>query len=556
MGDGVHLRLPEGLMTPAATRKSPELEPNDVLHHPTSSSGLCRHAWSIPLLGFATRWRAVMTTFFCPSCFAEIEQALQCCPFCSVDIAQWRAHPYSERLMHALGHPLADVRMISVEALGRLGESAAAMPLAQCALAHPVDVTQGIAIVNALARLRRDGSWEGAVRSLCDHPARAVARAAMELHALNNAATISASDPPDMDAQVRALIDDLSNHVKATEHIMALGARAIVSLCRYLREGAQIIPQGRLFAVSMLARLHAPMARKGLRDVLHDTRLRDLPINQREAEYQVKDAVIRHLITCDYPERLTDAAYATSEERLPSAVARAGQLGLSSLAPMLVAMLEDDVLERAAGCSLQTLGTQGQTAILCALPALFDDSESRARSRLTAIRALLLLHQLHSSLPSWAVRRAHADAHPGVRAVGALFAGQPNREIAAELVRGALSDCPALALACREQLAGRGLEFVVAALDTLNRNAEPDIYGNLHPLRSEAIRWLVSEILKASRTNACARKAVMTGMNHDLLSMGMMAAHIPAEEFLHDTRATGPCSGAPRSCPGKPEATG
>ena len=496
MGDGVRLRLPEGLMTPAVTRKSPELESNGVLHHPTSSSGLCRHAWSTSLLGCATRWRAVMTTFFCPSCFAEIEQALQRCPFCGVDIAQWRAHPYSERLIHALGHPLSDVRMISVEALGRLGESAAAMPLAQCALAYPVDVTQGIAIVNALARLRRDGSWEGAVRSLCDHPARAVARAAMELHALNNAATGSAPDSPDMmdmDAQVHALIDDLSNHVEAAERIMALGTRAIVPLCRYLREGAQIIPQGRLFAVSMLARLHEPMAREGLRDVLHDTRLRDLPIHQREAEYQVKDAVIRHLITCDYPERLTDAAYATSEERLPSAVARAGQLGLSSLAPVLVRMLEDDVLERAAAHSLGILGAAGQTAILQALPVLFEEAKSGVRSRLAVIRALLILQQMRASLPRCAITRALEDVHPAIRAAGALFADVQDNAHVAELTRGALSDCVALAALCREQLVDRGTEFVDAASEALHRNVEPDIYGNLHPLQREAIRWLISK---------------------------------------------------------------
>ncbi|TAM60053.1 MAG: HEAT repeat domain-containing protein [Rhodanobacter sp.] len=122
-----------------------------------------------------------MTTFFCPHCFAEIEPTSLVCPLCGIDIVQWRAHPYKKRLVHALGHPLADVRMISIEALGRLGDPDAAMPLVQCALARPVDVTQGLAIVSALATLRRDESWADAVRLLRDHPARAVARAATEL---------------------------------------------------------------------------------------------------------------------------------------------------------------------------------------------------------------------------------------------------------------------------------------------------------------------------------------------------------------------------------------
>ena len=310
-----------------------------------------------------------MTTFFCPRCFAEIEPAPVVCPACGVDVAQWRSRSYSERLVHALGHPLADVRMTSIEALGRMGDPDAAMPLARCALAHPVDVTQGLAIVSALAKLRRGESWADAVRMLRDHPARAVARAATELLACPDCvATAPIPDPPDLDAQIHASIDDFANHLAATEWIMALGDRVIAPLCRYLREGAQVIPQGRLFAVSMLARLHSPSAREGLRNVLHDTCLRRLPLNRREAEYQVKDAVICHLLARDYPERLADVAYATSAERLPSAVARAGQLGLSSLAPMLVSMLEDDVLERAAAHSLEALGSDGRAAIVRALP--------------------------------------------------------------------------------------------------------------------------------------------------------------------------------------------
>lgn len=239
----------------------------------------------------------------------------------------------------------------------------------------------------------------------------------------------------------------------------------------------------------MLARMQSSMAREGLRDVLHDTPWRQLPSSRREAEYQVKDVVIRHLITRDYPERFADAIYAASVERLPSAVAAAGLLGLSSLAPVLVSMLKDDVLERAAADSLESLGEYGRAAMLQALPVLFEEAGSRVHSRLAVVRALLVLQRMHACLPPWVLSRALADGHPAIRAAAALFDDPQDNIHRAELTRGALGDCVSLAVLCRERLHfGPGLAD--AAREALHRNAEPDIYGNVHPLPRDAIRWL------------------------------------------------------------------
>jgi hypothetical protein len=311
-------------------------------------------------------------------------------------------------------------------------------------------------------------------------------------------------DPIGLDAQVQASINDFADHLAAAEWIMSLGDRAIVPLCCYLRDGAQVVPHGRLFAVSMLARLHSPAAREGVREVLYDTSLRELPDSRREAEYQVKDAAIRQLMGRDYPERLTDTAYAVRGERLPSAVAMAGRLGLSSLAPVLVEMLEDDVLERASAYSLKRLGAQGQVAILQALPAQFESAGTSVRSRLGLLRALLLLQRMHASLPPWGVSRALADAHPAIRAAGALFVDRQNREHGAELIHGALGGYRPLAALCRERLAQRDGGFACAAEEALRRNAEPDVYGNLHPLQSEAIRWLNVQLARSLHSASVA----------------------------------------------------
>lgn len=304
------------------------------------------------------------------------------------------------------------------------------------------------------------------------------------------AAMTPAPGAPDLEAEVQASIDNLANRVEATERIMALGERAIAPLRRYLRKGAQVIPQGRLFAVAMLARLQSPMAREGLRGILHDTRWSQLPASWREAEYQVKDVVIRHLITRDYVERFADATYATCVERLPSAVAAVGPLGLSSLAPELVDMLKDDVLERAAAASLEGLGEHGQAVVLQALPVLFEEASLHVHSRLAVIRALLVLQRTHACVPPWVLNRALADSHPAIRAAAALFDDTQDDIHRVELTRGALSDCVSLAALCRERLAHHGPEFADAAREVLHRNAEPDIYGNVHPLPRDAVRWL------------------------------------------------------------------
>lgn len=123
-------------------------------------------------------------------------------------------------------------------------------------------------------------------------------------------------------------------------------------LCGYLRAGPQINPQGPVFAVTMLARLGVDGVVDGLRDALCAHPLRGLAAPQRELEYVVKDAVIAHASVRDDPQKHRDLAFALRSERLPAAVAAAGRLGMGGLAPDLVALLKDDVLEQAASHSL------------------------------------------------------------------------------------------------------------------------------------------------------------------------------------------------------------
>jgi HEAT repeat protein len=118
--------------------------------------------------------------FFCPVCFGLSESGGGQCLLCGTDLQLWsQTHSYAERLMQAILHPVAEVRMAAIIALGLRGETQAACALADCAMAHSVDVPEGLEIVNALTRLAagREG-LAGLQRLATQHPASAVRVAA------------------------------------------------------------------------------------------------------------------------------------------------------------------------------------------------------------------------------------------------------------------------------------------------------------------------------------------------------------------------------------------
>lgn len=121
--------------------------------------------------------------FFCPVCFAGIaaDERDAPCRVCGARIEEWKRRDYTERLIHALRHPNPEVRMGAIVSLGNRRDPRAALPLAECALTHPVDVVQALAIVRALRMIPSTPEWDMALDMLAAHPARAVRRAVSHL---------------------------------------------------------------------------------------------------------------------------------------------------------------------------------------------------------------------------------------------------------------------------------------------------------------------------------------------------------------------------------------
>jgi magnesium transporter len=115
---------------------------------------------------------------YCPVCFGSIQTQARVCPGCQTDIGRWEQdHPYIERLIQALKHPSSDVRIQTIIRLGRQGDVQAAIPLAECALAHPLDVVQGREIIRSVRQLPVGRETAMAFSMLASHPARSIREA-------------------------------------------------------------------------------------------------------------------------------------------------------------------------------------------------------------------------------------------------------------------------------------------------------------------------------------------------------------------------------------------
>ena len=112
---------------------------------------------------------------FCTSCFSPLVQEANICPACGARLEDLSRRDYQKKLIHALLHPLSEVRMRAIIALGWRGESEAAEELASCALRHPSDVVEGLEIINSLVQMKNVEVRQAALSALqAHHPAHAV----------------------------------------------------------------------------------------------------------------------------------------------------------------------------------------------------------------------------------------------------------------------------------------------------------------------------------------------------------------------------------------------
>jgi hypothetical protein len=110
-------------------------------------------------------------TYFCPSCFQKVSKGIKICPFCATNISRWEENTtYEEQLVHALLHPISEVRMGAIISLGNKKYQEAAIPLAECALEYPSDIVQNLEILRSIGSLLDSGPKRSAIKLLQSHP--------------------------------------------------------------------------------------------------------------------------------------------------------------------------------------------------------------------------------------------------------------------------------------------------------------------------------------------------------------------------------------------------
>ncbi len=111
---------------------------------------------------------------YCPNCFAMIPAGTTACPVCSAAISDMSDRDFREKLLHALRHPLDDVRMRAIIALGLRGEEGTALPMAECALRHPMNIEEGLEVIERLKNFAPSPEVFSALGILANHEAHAV----------------------------------------------------------------------------------------------------------------------------------------------------------------------------------------------------------------------------------------------------------------------------------------------------------------------------------------------------------------------------------------------
>ena len=291
------------------------------------------------------------------------------------------------------------------------------------------------------------------------------------------------SEPGTDEINIQALIRDLSRHQTASETLLALGERAVPELSIYLNGNAESIPQGRVFAVEMLAAIPGEAATEALRHALYHHDLRALSPDLAHAEQIVKNTALVALTHRLKENPSAEITYGLEVARLPAAAAAAARFGCIEHLPTLISALDDDSLGKAAQKALEHFGKAAVPALLAVLEEKPVDRVNLRRQ----ISAVDILATVGSQASLYGVRRLLDHPHPALAAATALAlritdsTGELERRAYA-LSRGALLPEAALARRCLDALAFLPPEALArAGTKALGLETLPDYYGDPHP---------------------------------------------------------------------------
>jgi HEAT repeat protein len=127
-----------------------------------------------------------MLTYFCPSCWAEIQEDVAVCPSCGFALEGFDRLDYEQKLMNAAFHPIPETRSMAVRILGMLGTPRALPVMERILNEEENDIYLLYQVLEALARIPGQES-EQLLGTTLNHPKRLVSQRARQLLAARNA---------------------------------------------------------------------------------------------------------------------------------------------------------------------------------------------------------------------------------------------------------------------------------------------------------------------------------------------------------------------------------
>jgi len=119
------------------------------------------------------------TTFFCPFCGKRTPGDSATCPQCKRSIGNWKTHPFEERLLLTLRHPILEQRMMAIQILGQKRYERA-VPVFAAMISEGQDVYTLKEIATALIRINTPESRQ-VLAVLHAHPSAVVRKACEEV---------------------------------------------------------------------------------------------------------------------------------------------------------------------------------------------------------------------------------------------------------------------------------------------------------------------------------------------------------------------------------------
>ncbi len=113
--------------------------------------------------------------FFCPVCFKKLNKNRLICPYCHININKWQEEiTYESRLIHALQHPLSEVRMGAIITLANMRSTNALIPLTNCAFKYPKDIIQNLEIIKSIEKIPSCKDKIVIIKKFKQHPSKII----------------------------------------------------------------------------------------------------------------------------------------------------------------------------------------------------------------------------------------------------------------------------------------------------------------------------------------------------------------------------------------------